>query len=552
MGKELLINNSKLMKEYNYDRNKDVDLHILTCGSERKIWWICDKGHEWESNVYNRAHGKNGCPICANRMVLDGFNDLNTKFPDIAKQWNYKKNGDLKPSQVTYGSGKKVWWICDRGHEWESSINNRTMGKNCPYCSRDTQTSFPEQAIYYYSKKAFKEVYNRYKDKYEIDIYIKDISTGIEYDGRFFHDNQKSRETEKVKEKYFENKGITIYRIKENSQTISKEKNELYLYYDYDNGKNLTSVLKELFSKLLVHNIDIDVNRDYIDIQEQYISSIKENSILKANPELCSEWNYIKNKSITPDMISYSSAKKVWWTCPICKNDYIASVYSRYNGTTCPYCTNRILVKGENDLTTTNPELAKEWNYKKNTIKPTDVVAGGKNKVWWICSNCGYEWQAALFARNNGAGCPVCTNRILISGKNDLATTNPELLNEWDYEKNDILPSQVFAGSRNIVWWKCEKNHSYKTRLADKKNGGKCPYCCNQKVLAGYNDLATTNPDLTKEWNYTKNIQFSPNDVTSGSKKKVWWICSNCGYEWQAQITNRSHGTGCPSCKKKK
>lgn len=547
-----LIDNKELMKEYNFEKNKNIDLNNITCGSEKKIWWKCDKGHEWESNIYNRAHGKNSCPFCTNRKVLAGFNDLDTTFPTISKQWNYLKNGDLKPTQVTYGSSKKVWWKCDNGHEWITSINNRTRGRNCPYCSQDTQTSFPEQAIYYYAMKIFKEVFNRYKDKYEIDVFIKDINTGIEYDGNYFHDNTNSKRNEKKKENYFKNKGITIYRIKENNKSKLKENNNLYLYYDYDNGKNLTEVIKKLFKNLNVDNLDIDVERDYIDIQRQYISSIKEKSILSIKPQLCKEWNYNKNKNITPDMISYSSAKKVWWTCSNCKKDYMSSVYSRYNGTNCPYCTNRVLIIGVNDLATTNPNLAKEWNFNKNILKPVDVVAGGKNKVWWICSKCGYEWQAALFARNNGSGCPVCSNRILVSGKNDLATTNPELLKEWDYEKNNLLPSEVIAGSRDIIWWKCEKNHSYQKRLFDKKNGGNCPYCCNRKRLIGYNDLATTNPELLNEWNYKKNIHISPNDVSSGSGKKVWWICSKCSYEWQAQIKNRIHGTGCPKCSRKK
>ena len=97
-----------------------------------------------------------------------------------------------------------------------------------------------------------------------------------------------------------------------------------------------------------------------------------------------------------------------------------------------------------------------------------------------------------------------------------------------------------------------QKNHSYKKRLVDKKNGGKCPVCCNQKVLKGYNDLTTTNPNLAKEWNFERNIQLLPTEITAGSKKKVWWKCSKCGYEWQAQISNRNHGTGCPVCKSKK
>lgn len=544
-----LIDDEILMKEFNFEKNVNIDLSSLTLGSEKKIWWKCKKGHEWESNIYNRSHGKNGCPICANRIVLQGFNDLSTKYPNIAKQWNYKKNKSLKPTQVTYGSSKKVWWKCDKGHEWLASINNRTMGKNCPLCAKDTQTSFPEQAIYFYSKSFFKNVINRYKDKYEIDVFIKDINVGIEYDGRYYHNNINAKNIEHVKEEYFSSKGIKIYRIKEISDFPIIENNN-YLYYNYDNGKNLSNVLKKLFRKLGVSNIDIDIARDYIKIQQLYISSEKENSILSVKPELCKEWDYEKNNNIKPDMISYSSAKKVWWKCPKCNNDYLASVYSRYKGTNCPYCTNRILIKGVNDLETTNPKLAKEWNYAKNkNLTPKDVIAGGKSKVWWKCSKCGYEWQAFLYARNNGVGCPVCANKIIIAGKNDVQTTNLELIKEWDYEKNEVLPTEVGIGSGKSIWWRCSKNHSYKKRLIDRKKGSGCPYCCNQKVLKGFNDLETTNPKLAKEWNYEKNGNLTPNDVTKGSKVKVWWKCLKCNYEWQAQIVNRNNGTGCPNCK---
>lgn len=544
-----LIDDKTLMTEYNYAKNSKFDLNTLTLGSEKKIWWICKYGHEWESNIYNRARGKNGCPVCANRIVKEGFNDLQTKFPNIASQWNYEKNKNLNPTEVTYGSSKKVWWKCEKGHEWEATINNRTMGKGCPKCASDTQTSFPEQAIYYYAKQKFENVFNRYKDKYEIDVFIKDVNIGIEYDGRYFHNNLKSRNTEFIKEEYFKSKGIEIYRIKEIASESIKENNNHYLYYDYDNGNNLSNVLKELFKKLKVNDCDINVTRDYIDIQNLYISSIKENSIFSIKPKLCKEWNYEKNREIKPDMISYSSAKKVWWKCPICNKDYLSSVYSRYNGTSCPYCSNRILIKGQNDLATTNPELTKEWNYEKNVgLLPYDVVAGSKKKVWWRCSKCGYEWQAALFSRNKGSGCPICTNRIPKAGKNDLATTNPELIKEWDYKKNKLLPTEVTIGSGRVIWWICSKSHSYKKRVCDRKKGSGCPYCCNQKVLIGYNDLSTINPELSNEWNYEKNINLVPQDVTSGSKKKVWWKCSKCGYEWQAQIANRNHGTRCPKC----
>ncbi len=65
---------------------------------------------------------------------MPGFNDLATKYPALAKEWNMQKNGKLLPSNVTAGSGKKVWWKCENGHEWQSKIVARVYGSGCPIC----------------------------------------------------------------------------------------------------------------------------------------------------------------------------------------------------------------------------------------------------------------------------------------------------------------------------------------------------------------------------------------------------------------------------------
>lgn len=59
-------------------------------------------------------------------------------------------------------------------------------------------------------------------------------------------------------------------------------------------------------------------------------------------------------------------------------------------------------------------------------------------------------------------------------------------------------------------------------------------------------------PKLVAEWHPTKNELFTPNDVTHGSRKKVWWMCTMCGSEWQARIDGRSAGRGCPYCRYKR
>ena len=126
-------NNPKLMLEWNYKKNI-LDPSTLASSSREKVWWVCDKGHEWEAVISNRVRGTN-CPYCSGRLVLAGVNDLKTKNPKLASEWNYEKNGDLKPDMVKSSSHKLVWWKCRNGHEWESTVNNRARGRGCPICA---------------------------------------------------------------------------------------------------------------------------------------------------------------------------------------------------------------------------------------------------------------------------------------------------------------------------------------------------------------------------------------------------------------------------------
>lgn len=210
------------------------------------------------------------------------------------------------------------------------------------------------------------------------------------------------------------------------------------------------------------------------------------------------------------------------------------------------------LVVGENDLATVNPKLANEWNYKKNgDLKPADVTVGSGKKVWWMHSlsdGSTHEWQATIASRCDGHDCPYCSNVRVFAGFNDLASKSQLLANEWNYEKNDLFPSEVLATSNKKVWWRCAKGHEWQAAIASRMAGRGCPYCANKKVLAGFNDLATSNPKLAQQWNHDRNGNLTPQDVVCGSSKKVWWRCPKCGHEWKASINNRNRGAGCPRC----
>jgi hypothetical protein len=130
----LLKNNPELAKEWHPTENAPLTPKDLTLGSNKKVWWVCTKGHEWQARVTDRNYRKTGCPYCSGyRVCID--NCLDTINPTLASQWHPTKNDPLTPKDVTPGSTKRVWWTCTKGHEWEAVVHNRNSGTGCPYCA---------------------------------------------------------------------------------------------------------------------------------------------------------------------------------------------------------------------------------------------------------------------------------------------------------------------------------------------------------------------------------------------------------------------------------
>lgn len=276
-----------------------------------------------------------------------------------------------------------------------------------------------------------------------------------------------------------------------------------------------------------------------------------ENDLLSQRPDLAAQWHPTKNGKLTPADVTLGCHRKVWWVCEK-GHAWHAEVKSRVSGTGCPVCANRTLIAGRNDLATTHPLLSRQWHPTRNgTLTPRDVVAGNLRKVWWRCEK-GHEWQAAISSRAcNGAGCPVCAGKLVVSGVNDLASCFPLLCRQWHPTKNGTLqPQNVSPYSNKKVWWLCPLGHEYAATVgARTTNGSGCPYCAGRKVLAGFNDLATLEPKVAAQWQPTLNGNLTPEQVTAGSHKKVWWQCSD-GHVWKAVVYSRAgpQKTGCPVC----
>lgn len=265
---------------------------------------------------------------------------------------------------------------------------------------------------------------------------------------------------------------------------------------------------------------------------------------------LLDQWHPDRNSGLTPGQVTAGSHKKVWWRCKM-GHEWQAEVRSRYLGTGCPYCAGKKAVPGESDLVTRKPELAAQWNPTKNgAITPDQVTPGSHKKVWWVCPK-GHQWQALVMARSAGEGCPVCAGKAVIPGEGDLATLFPKLASQWDWEKNGALtPDTLSPYSNRKVWWNCEKGHSYQAAVAARTHRGRgCPYCAGKRVLAGFNDLATRYPQIAAQWHPDLNQGLTPDRVTAGSRREVWWRCPE-GHVWKARIHSRTgkQKCGCPVC----
>ncbi len=483
-----------------------------------------------------------------------GYNDISTVMPILVSEWHPTKNGDLVPQNFTAGSNKKVWWQCQRGHEWQATISHRSNGRRCPKCFGETKTSFPEQAIFFYLRRVA-TAFNRYKlDSHtEIDVYLPDYNIGIEYDGIFFHSSEKSAEREKKKQEKLTKYGITLFRVKESNDFSNGVINGKVIYAKPGaNDIELALVINALCTCIINETHDsfdiaVDIARDRARIYEQYIQGEKENSLTVINPKLASEWHPTKNGNLIPDYVSVSSNKKVWWLCER-GHEWKAVINSRRNGVGCPFCAGKKAIVGENDLATKNPDLASQWHPSKNgNLTPQNVTIGSDKKVWWQCKS-GHEWQAVISSRKAGHNCPYCAGQRVIAGYNDLATVNPTLASEWHPTKNGVfLPSTVTAGTNKKAWWLGKCGHEWEASISSRNSGNSCPYCASQKLLVGFNDLETLNPRLASEWHSTKNGELTPRNVMPGCNKKVWWLCDK-GHEWQNSINTRNRGNGCPYC----
>lgn len=266
------------------------------------------------------------------------------------------------------------------------------------------------------------------------------------------------------------------------------------------------------------------------------------NDLASTHPALAEEWS--PANKLKPTDVSAGSSKIVEWKC---RNGHTwkTPVQSRTRqGTGCGKCSGRHVDEGSNDLATLHPSIAAEWG-KGNSHPPSRYRPGSSHVAEWECVH-GHVWKTAIANRvKQMTGCPVCSNKQVVTGFNDLAALRPDLAAEWS-PSNTKLPSEVSLGSMYRATWKCSRGHTWHALVSSRVRGTGCPFCSGRVPVVGITDVATTHPHLVKEW--AASNPFTLQTVSAGSDARGEWVCEK-GHIWTTQVKHRTlGGQGCPPC----
>ncbi|MBN2533853.1 MAG: zinc-ribbon domain-containing protein [Spirochaetales bacterium] len=343
----LQYKNPGLAKEWHPEKNGDVTPSDVWAGTGKKVWWICEKGHEWQAVIASRNNGGHGCPYCSNPpRKITKETSLAWKYPELVKEWHKEKNGALLPEKIAAGSGKKVWWKCKNGHEWQQRPNMRTRGVGCPYCSgqkvcKDNcfATKYPEIAKEWHPEK-------------NGDITPTDVTPG-------------------TSKPYW-------WKCKKGHEWRTSVSNRTCL------GRNCPYCGK------------------------RYVT--KETSLATRRPDLAKEWHPEKNGKLTPEDVRAYAQKKVWWKCKK-GHEWQSTVSNRNQGKNCPYCGHKKVCIETSLATVNPEIAKEWHPEKNGKLTPEDFFPNSHKMAWWKCGNGHEWCAIIADRHNNGGKCPFCKTK---------------------------------------------------------------------------------------------------------------------------------------------
>jgi len=339
------------------------------------------------------------------------------------------------------------------------------------------------------------------------------------------------------------------------------------------------------------------------------VSVTQSNSLKILFPELAVEFNEQRNSLTTSEVASNSKAvTRFWWKC-VEGHEWDATMRSRVEqNNKCPYCSGR-KATAENNLMAKHPEIAVMFDETANGLPASEVTPtfngkmhwrcpekhefmksprevirtnaycfecnslafkfpelkkyfahtnpvtfeslsyGSNKKVNWIC-DAGHEYgQTISHKTGNSLGCPFCSGRYATK-ENNLALAYPEIAKQFDAEKSGVTADEVTPKSNRLMWWNCEKGHSYQASPSKKTREDLpygCPFCSSYQIDST-NSLQALFPEIAKEFDAVAN-GITADEIAPKTTKKYQWKCLAQGHSYTSRAADKTiKNLGCPYC----
>ena len=386
--------------------------------------------------------------IRSGHRIVNKINSFGIKFPLLLKEWHWGKNQALgiSPYEIGSGSNTKAYWTCKKHGSYPAALRSRTNKHHptgCPDCK--AQTSRNELRIYFEFKAIFGSVIHRDKSfGSEIDVYLPEFQLGIEYDGAFYHKNKIKNDRQKIQD--LNDKGIELIRVREKPlkkigcNDVSVEKNKLFSHTDF-------IVLVKKVMKILSG-----------ELSEDLISKCQ---------------NYFKSGAF------------------LAEDEYTDTVINRFR------------MPKEVSLAFMFPEIASEWDYKKNLPYGPSIIspgsagnASGKMFYWKCWEDPDHDsYPMAVYSRTGKlkSGCPYCSGRYA-TADNNLELKYPEYAKMFDCAKNfsengdQLFASMIKPNSGVTYNWICPNGHAFSLppdELVRKQEYLGCNSCRDVAITVG-------------------------------------------------------------------
>ena len=558
----------KLLAEWDHENNLKSP-EDFSPNSHFKAWWICNLEHKWQATINSRTRG-HGCPFCSGR-IASPENNLTKLFPELLKEWDFKKNKTIKPSDFTKASSKEVWWICKNGHSWKSKISNRTYrNSGCPTCWSQMRGNIHRKSIvskYGSLSSNFPDIAKEWNieknDKLKPDEIASKSSKKVWWVCRKGHEW-----TASISNRTYHNSGCPFCKGQTSKLEVRVFSELKYLFENVQWRKKISGQEVDIFISDFLIAIEVDGfpwHKDKMIQEKEKEQKLQKKGIIlfrlrDSRLEIYDKRQiaYSNNHSLLEPIKNL--IKLIINDFPSLKNKNIEKyLISNKFVNEDFYFKNVALFPNPNEESSFGiqfPKISFDWDFIKNfPIKPEQISYGSNKLYHWTCSK-GHYFHESPKARIRSNGCKICNKdeqaqhkrNLTIAKNGSLCDNYPELKDLWSLKNKNPI-SDYSSGSHYKAFWECKYGHEWKAVIKDVASGSRCPECAPfKKTIKRKQSAIDRYNEIIKEWDFKNNFPKVPEDFTHGSGKLVWWICTKKN-NYQAKINNRtSNNSNCPFC----